>query len=47
MEQTHQFYKVLRIYEVSCEDCDQNYIGQTRRSIKAKLKGHMAHFTEQ
>ncbi|KAJ8948492.1 hypothetical protein NQ318_000029, partial [Aromia moschata] len=31
------------IYEISCKDCDQKYIGQTKRSILARFKEHMAH----
>ncbi|KAJ8941629.1 hypothetical protein NQ318_000335, partial [Aromia moschata] len=31
------------IYEISCKDCDQKYIGQTKRSILTRFKEHMAH----
>ncbi|KAJ8946229.1 hypothetical protein NQ318_013040 [Aromia moschata] len=31
------------IYEISCKDCDQTYIGQTKRSILTRFKEHMAH----
>ncbi|KAJ8945974.1 hypothetical protein NQ318_017090 [Aromia moschata] len=31
------------IYEISCKDCDQKYIGQTKRSILTRFKDHMAH----
>ena len=31
------------IYEISCKDCNQKYVGQTRRSIQTRFKEHMAH----
>ncbi|CAG9818791.1 unnamed protein product [Phaedon cochleariae] len=31
------------IYEISCNDCDKTYIGQTRRPIKTRFKEHIAH----
>lgn len=31
------------IYEISCRDCDQKYVGQTKRSIWTRFKGHVAH----
>ncbi|KAJ8954671.1 hypothetical protein NQ318_011362 [Aromia moschata] len=31
------------IYEISCKDFDQKYIGQTKRSILIKFKEQMAH----
>ncbi|KAJ8943152.1 hypothetical protein NQ318_022893, partial [Aromia moschata] len=31
------------IYEISCKDCNQKYIGQTKRSILTRFKEHMAH----
>ncbi|KAJ8954527.1 hypothetical protein NQ318_000760, partial [Aromia moschata] len=31
------------IYEISCNDYDQKYIGQTKRSILTRFKEHMAH----
>ncbi|KAJ8951643.1 hypothetical protein NQ318_012314, partial [Aromia moschata] len=31
------------IYEISCKDCDQKYIGQTKRSILTRFNEHMAH----
>lgn len=31
------------IYEISCIDCDQKYVGQTKRSILTRFKEHMAH----
>lgn len=31
------------IYEISCNDCDHKYIGQTRRSVTTRFKEHMAH----
>ncbi|KAJ8961534.1 hypothetical protein NQ318_014785, partial [Aromia moschata] len=31
------------IYEISCKDCDQKYIGQTKRSILTRFKEHPAH----
>ena len=30
------------IYEISCKNCNQKYIGQTRRSISTRFKEHMA-----
>ncbi|KAJ8941391.1 hypothetical protein NQ318_011828 [Aromia moschata] len=31
------------IYEISCKNCDQKYIGHTKRSILTRFKEHMAH----
>ncbi|KAJ8952561.1 hypothetical protein NQ318_006926, partial [Aromia moschata] len=31
------------IYEISCKNCDQKYIGQTKRYILTRFKEHMAH----
>lgn len=33
-----------RVYQVSCKDCDQKYVGQTLRFIRANFQKHMAHF---
>ena len=30
------------IYEISCKDCNQKYVGQTRRSILTRFKEHLA-----
>lgn len=32
------------IYNIAFNDCDQIYIGQTKRSIEARYKKHAAHF---
>lgn len=32
------------MYEVNCKGCDQNYVGQTRRSIRTRFKEYMDHF---
>lgn len=32
------------IYEITCKDCNQKYVGQTRRSISTRYKEHIAHF---
>jgi hypothetical protein len=31
------------IYEINCKDCNQKYIGQTKRPIITRFKEHMAH----
>ncbi|KAI4465998.1 dna-directed rna polymerases i ii and iii subunit rpabc2 [Holotrichia oblita] len=31
------------IYEINCKDCNQKYIGQTRRAVSTRFKEHMAH----
>lgn len=31
------------IYEVSCDDCEQKYIGQTSRNLKVRFGEHMSH----
>ncbi|KAJ8941327.1 hypothetical protein NQ318_004771, partial [Aromia moschata] len=36
-------YEKSGIYEISCKDCDQKYIGHTKRSILTRFKEHMAH----
>ncbi|KAI4469133.1 giy-yig endonuclease superfamily [Holotrichia oblita] len=30
------------IYEINCKDCNQKYIGQTRRAVSTRFKEHMA-----
>ncbi|KAI4456803.1 giy-yig endonuclease superfamily [Holotrichia oblita] len=30
------------IYEINCNDCNQKYIGQTRRAVSTRFKEHMA-----
>lgn len=30
------------IYEISCENCNKKYIGQTKRSIKTRFKEHIS-----
>lgn len=29
------------IYEISCKDCYEKYVGQTRRSLETRFKDHM------
>lgn len=31
------------IYSIGCDNCDEEYIGQTRRSIKSRFKEHIRH----
>jgi hypothetical protein len=31
------------IYEINCKDCNQKYIGQSKRLIITRFKEHMAH----
>lgn len=31
------------VYEISCNDCDKKYVGQTKRSTIVRFKEHMAH----
>lgn len=31
------------IYKISCQNCDQVYVGQTKRSLKVRFKEHLAH----
>lgn len=32
------------IYEINCKNCNQKYVGQTKRSISTRYKEHIAHF---
>ena len=31
------------IYQISCDDCNEIYIGQTKRTIKTRFKEHISH----
>lgn len=40
-----EFIQKSGIYEMSCLDCNEKYIGQTSRSLKTRTKEHLAHIT--
>jgi len=40
IKQTQEKYKKNGIYEITCNDCDCNYIGQTSRNFKTRFKEH-------
>ena len=35
------------VYEISCKDCDDKYIGETLRSLKTRLAEHQRHTKDQ
>jgi len=28
------------VYKINCQDCEANYVGQTKRSLKTRVKEH-------